>query len=186
MPGVLDGLQVFDLARGLAGSLAGAYLSDQGAEVIKVEPPEGDPTRAWSASRVWNRGKKSAVIDLTSAQGKAQFEQLVSTADVLLESFRPGTMARLGLDYDTLHPLNPRLIYCSITGYGRTSAFRDRPAYDALSRLDWECTSSNRATAETLTAHTSTARCFLYVPLPSYGAMLLASAGISAPSTHAR
>jgi len=118
MTGVLDGLRVLDLGRGLAGSLTGAYLSDQGAEVIKIEPPGGDPTRAWSASRVWNRGKKSVVVDLHDPAGKAQLEQLLPTADVLVESFTPGTMAKLGLDYDTVRTLNPRLVYCSITGYG--------------------------------------------------------------------
>jgi len=100
VPGVLEGLRVLDLARGLAGSLAGVYLSDQGAEVIKVEPPGGDPTRAWSASRVWNRGKQSVVLDLKEPRDRGRFERLVATADVLLESFRPGTMESLGLGYD--------------------------------------------------------------------------------------
>ena len=125
------------------------------------------------------------MIDLTSAQGKAQFEQLVSTADILLESFRPGTMTRLGLDYDTLHKLNRRLIYCSITGYGRTSASRDRPAYDALVQARLGMHFEQPSYRRNADGSYVDGPVFLYVPLPSYGAMLLASAGISA-ALHAR
>jgi crotonobetainyl-CoA:carnitine CoA-transferase CaiB-like acyl-CoA transferase len=185
MAGVLDGLRVLDLARGLAGSLAGVYLSDQGAEVVKIEPPEGDPTRAWSASRVWNRGKKSVIVDLKTAEGKRQFVQLVGTADVLLESFRPGTMARLGLDYDSMHAVNRRLIYASITGYGRTSASRGRPAYDALVQARLGMHFEQPSYRRSKDGDYVDGPVFLYVPLPSYGAMLLVGAGICA-ALHAR
>jgi crotonobetainyl-CoA:carnitine CoA-transferase CaiB-like acyl-CoA transferase len=185
VPGVLDGLRVLDLSRGLAGSLAGVYLSDQGAEVIKIEPPGGDPTRAWSASRVWNRGKKSAVLDLKDGEARSSFEQLAATADVLVESFRPGTMDRLGLAYGSLHFVNPRLVYASITGYGRTGPSRDRPAYDALVQarlgMHFEQPSYRRHPDGSY----MDGPVFLYVPLPSYGAMLLATTGICA-ALHAR
>jgi crotonobetainyl-CoA:carnitine CoA-transferase CaiB-like acyl-CoA transferase len=185
MTGVLDGLRVLDLARGLAGSLAGAYLADQGAEVIKIEPPGGDPTRAMSASRVWNRSKKSVILDLKDAGDMALFGRLLTTADVLLESFRPGTMGRLGIDFESVHEAHRRLIFCSITGYGRTSAWRDRPAYDALVQarlgMHFEQPSYRKDGDGSYVA----GPVFLYVPLPSYGAMLLAGAGISA-ALHAR
>ncbi len=180
MAGVLEGVRVLDLARGLAGSLAGAYLSDQGAEVIKVEPPGGDPTRTLSASRVWNRGKKSLILDLKDAGSRDAFERLVLTADVLLESFRPGTMDRLGLSYDALHAINPRLIYCSITGYGRHGPSRDRPAYDALVQARLGMHFEQPSYRRNPDGSYVDGPVFLYVPLPSYGAMLLAGAGISA------
>ena len=185
MAGVLDGVRVLDLARGLAGSLAGVYLSDQGAEVIKVEPPGGDPTRTLSASRVWNRGKKSVVLDLKDAAGRDAFERLATTADVLLESFRPGTMDRLGLGYDNLHPRQPRLIYCSITGYGRHGPSRNRPAYDALVQARLGMHFEQPSYRRNADGSYINGPVFLYVPLPSYGAMLLAGAGICA-ALHAR
>jgi crotonobetainyl-CoA:carnitine CoA-transferase CaiB-like acyl-CoA transferase len=183
--GVLEELRVLDLARGLAGSLAGVYLSDQGAEVIKVEPPGGDPTRALSASHVWNRGKKSVILDLKDVDGKGQFEQLAATADVLLESFRPGTMDRLGLGYETLAAINPRLIYCSITGYGRRGPSRDRPAYDALVQARLGMHFEQPSYRKHPDGSYVDGPVFLYVPLPSYGAMLLAGTGIAA-ALHAR
>lgn len=185
MTGVLDGVRVLDLSRGLAGSLAGVYLSDQGAEVIKVEPPGGDPTRALSASRVWNRGKKSVILDLKDAKGKDCFERLAGTADVLLESFRPGTLDRLGLGYDALRLGNQRLIYCSITGYGRTGASRDRPAYDALVQARLGMHFEQPSYRKRADGSYAEGPVFLYVPLPSYGAMLLAGTGICA-ALHAR
>jgi crotonobetainyl-CoA:carnitine CoA-transferase CaiB-like acyl-CoA transferase len=182
---VLDELRVLDLARGLAGSLAGVYLSDQGAEVIKVEPPGGDPTRAWSASRVWNRGKKSVVLDLKDPGDGSRFERLAATADVLLESFRPGTMDSLGLGYESLHAINPRLIYASITGYGRQGPSRDRPAYDALVQARLGMHFEQPSYRKNAGGSYVEGPVFLYVPLPSYGAMLLVTTGISA-ALHAR
>ena len=141
-PGVLDGLQVLDLTQGVAGPMAGMLLADNGASVTKVEPPGGDPTRTLSGARVWHRGKRSAVIDLHTAAGQASLRSLAARADVVVESFSPGVTARLGIDYETLQALNPRLVYCSITGYGRDNRHSDRPAYDALvaarTGLHWE------------------------------------------------
>jgi crotonobetainyl-CoA:carnitine CoA-transferase CaiB-like acyl-CoA transferase len=184
-PGVLAGVRVLDLGRGLAGSLAGVYLADQGAEVLKIEPPGGDPTRAWSASRVWNRGKKSVVLNLKDRQDGARFQRLVSTADVLIESSRPGTMDRLGLGFDALHTRNPRLIYASITGYGRRAPSRDRPAYDALVQARLGMHFEQPSYRKHPDGSYVEGPVFLYVPLPSYGAMLLTVTGISA-ALHAR
>src|SRR5438874_2522217 len=132
MPGVLDGLSVLDLSWGVAGPIAGMLLADQGARVTKIEAPDGDPFRSQPGYRVWNRGKRSAVIDLKTPVGRDAVLALAGSADVLIESFSPGTLDRLGVGAGTLLDRNPRLIHCSITGYGREGRHSDRPAYDAL------------------------------------------------------
>src|SRR3954454_11568424 len=98
--------------------MAGMLLADQGADVVKIEPPGGDPFRGLSGYRVWNRGKRSAVLDLRDGRDHESFLALAAAADVVIESFSPGTTAELGIDYETLAGANPRLVYCSITGYG--------------------------------------------------------------------
>jgi crotonobetainyl-CoA:carnitine CoA-transferase CaiB-like acyl-CoA transferase len=132
MTSVLDGIRVLDLSWGIAGPVAGMLLSDNGADVIKVEPPGGDPFRATAGYAAWIRGRRSAELDLTDETDRTTFLALVRSADVVLESFSPGTTDRLGIDADSLLVENPRLIYCSITGYGSHPAHRTRPAYDAL------------------------------------------------------
>jgi len=142
MSGVLDQLRVLDLSWGVAGPMTTMLLADNGAEVTKIEPPGGDPFRALSGYRVWNRGKRSAVLDLKNADDRASFLELVKHADILVESYAPGTTRELGIDFETLHALNPRLIYCSITAYGRDNSHSQRPGYDALvaarTGLHWE------------------------------------------------
>ena len=132
MAGPLDGVRIVDLSFGIAGPLATMTLCDQGAEVIKVEPPGGDPHRSYGGYTVWNRGKKSVVLDLKDAAAKDRFLELLRTADALVESFSPGVMARLGLDYDSVKGDNPELVYCSITGYGRNNRSEGRPGIDGL------------------------------------------------------
>ena len=117
---------------GWRGPLAAMYLSDQGAEVIKVEPPDGDPTREWNGSPVWNRGKQSLTLNLKTPQGAEVLKRLAGDAAILIETNKPGTMQQLGLDYETLHTINPQLIYCSITAYPRKSKDAQRAGYDAL------------------------------------------------------
>ena len=142
MPGVLDGIKVLDLSWGIAGPMATMLLSDHGAEVTRIERPEGDPFADQLGYHVWHRGKRSAVLDLKDEGDLATFKNLAAFADVVVESFRPGVTERLGIDYATLGAANPRLIYCSITGYGRDNEYSDRPAYDALVAarmgLQWE------------------------------------------------
>jgi crotonobetainyl-CoA:carnitine CoA-transferase CaiB-like acyl-CoA transferase len=132
MTSVLEGIRVLDLSWGIAGPVAGMLLSDNGADVIKIEPPGGDPFRATSGYAAWLRGRRSAVLDLADGADRATFLALARSADVVLESFSPGTTEGLGIDADTLLAENPRLVYCSITGYGSHPGHRDRPAYDAL------------------------------------------------------
>jgi crotonobetainyl-CoA:carnitine CoA-transferase CaiB-like acyl-CoA transferase len=137
----LTGVQVIDFTRVLAGPLCTMLLGDMGAEVIKIEDPHhGDETRGWApfvgATSTYfasvNRNKKSVAVDIKSPDGMALVENLIRTADVLVENFRPGTLARLGLGPERAQVLNERLIYCSISGYGATGPRSDEPGYDMV------------------------------------------------------
>ena len=143
MGGPLEDLRVVDLSRIIAGPLATQILGDYGAEVIKVEHPQGgDDSRHWAPPRAsdgqasyffaFNRGKRSITIDLKHPRGKALVVDLVRRGDVLIENFKPGTMDDLGLGWETLRAVNPRLIYCAISGFGSTGPYRDRGGYDAI------------------------------------------------------
>ena len=142
MTGVLDGIRVLDLSWGIAGPMTTMLLADHGAAVTKIEPPGGDPFRVQLGYHVWQRGKRSAVLDLHAAEDRESFLSLARHADVLVESYSPGVTRRLRIDYDALQALNPRLIYCSITAYGRDNSHSDRPGYDSLvaarTGLHWE------------------------------------------------
>lgn len=145
MTAPLDGLKVVELARILAGPWAGQTLSDLGAEVIKIESPEGDDTRRWgppfierdgdrSASYFYscNRGKRSIALDLRNAEDLEVAKALIAEADVLIENFKLGGLAKFGLDYDSAKGLNPGLVYCSITGFGQTGPYAHRAGYDYI------------------------------------------------------
>ncbi|HEY79795.1 MAG TPA: CoA transferase [Anaerolineae bacterium] len=138
----LADIRVLDLSRILAGPYATMMLADLGAEVIKVEQPGvGDGTRAWGPPWVGpfsayylsvNRNKRSVTINLKSEQGRELIKALAARSDILVENFKAGTMERLGLDYDSLAAIHPGLIYCSISGYGQTGPYKDRPGYDFM------------------------------------------------------
>jgi len=130
--GVLEGVRVVDLTSMVAGPMATMVMADHGAEVIKVEPPGGDPMRAYEGYRVWNRGKSSVVLDLDDPGCRRTLVELLSTADVLVESFRPGRMSEWGLDYASMAAELPGLIYLSITPYGRQGRSASRPGIDLL------------------------------------------------------
>ncbi len=133
----LAGLRVLDFTLMIAGPYGARLLADLGAEVIKIEPPEGEDMRPRAPLRgghsayfgQLNAGKRSIALDLKNAQAIGLVKKLVAEADVVLENFRPGVMQRLGLDYATLAAINPRLVYCSISGYGQTGPAAGRPAY---------------------------------------------------------
>lgn len=139
----LEGLRVIDLAQNLAGPFCTQILADLGADVVKVEPPGGDPARAWAPPQ-WggdgtmflsvNRGKRSITLDLKQERGRAVLLALVDRADILVESFRRGVMDRLGLDATTLRARRPSLVYCSVTAYGAEGPLADLPGYDALAQ----------------------------------------------------
>ena len=141
----LHGLKVVELARILAGPWIGQSLADLGAEVIKVEAPQGDDTRSWGPPFIErngdktaayfyaaNRGKTSVVADFRTEEGRAQVIELIKDADVLIENFKVGGLKKYGLDYDSLAKINPRLIYCSITGFGQTGPYASRAGYDFM------------------------------------------------------
>jgi crotonobetainyl-CoA:carnitine CoA-transferase CaiB-like acyl-CoA transferase len=140
--GKLSGIRVVDLSMFLPGPMLSLMMADQGAEVIKVEPPAGDPARTQGPfagnqgirHSIWfanlNRGKASVVLDLKTPDGKAALADLVRGADVFIEGFRPGVMARLGFGWDAVHALNPRIIYCSLSAFGQAGALADHPAHD--------------------------------------------------------
>jgi crotonobetainyl-CoA:carnitine CoA-transferase CaiB-like acyl-CoA transferase len=139
--GPLQGIRVLDFTRVLAGPAASLALADLGAEVLKIEPPgTGDETRSFPPFREGeshyflsvNRGKKSIVVDLKTAAGVALVKELAAKSDVLIENYRPGVMDRLGLGYEALSVINPRLIYCAISGFGMTGPLRDRPSFDIV------------------------------------------------------
>jgi crotonobetainyl-CoA:carnitine CoA-transferase CaiB-like acyl-CoA transferase len=142
----LDGVRVVDLTQVMGGPFCTMQLGDLGADVIKVEPPAGDLSRSMGGAALrmpgddaapffaLNRNKRSIVLDLTRAQDRAIFMALVRTADVLVESFRPGVTKRLGVDYDVVAAENPRLIYASISGFGQTGPYADRPGFDLIAQ----------------------------------------------------
>jgi len=132
MRGIYDGLRVLDLSWGITGPMTTMLLADNGAQVTRIEPPRGDPFAAQTGYRVWNRGKRRAVLDLCSESGRDAFLALASRADLVIDSFSVGTAERLGIDHAALAAGNPRLIRCSISAYGRHPAHAHRKGYDAL------------------------------------------------------
>ena len=145
----LHELKVLDLSRVLAGPLAAQILADLGADVVKIERPgKGDDTREWAppflpsnsneplenSAYFWacNRGKKSLTANISTKEGKQLVRSLAIQADVVIENYKVGTLARYGLDYDSLSESNPRLIYCSITGFGQTGPYSHKPGYDTI------------------------------------------------------
>ncbi len=132
MPSVLDGVRVIDLSWGVAGPVAGMLLGDHGADIIKVEPPGGDPFRGSPGYDVWQRGRRSLELDLRSQGPRQTLLGLVDTADVVLESFGPGTARRLGADAETLLRRNPSLVHCTISAYGPLPDAQERPGLEAL------------------------------------------------------
>ena len=138
----LSGIRVIDLTRILAGPFCTLMLADMGAEVIKIEPPKGDPVRqqgivknglSWYFAQ-FNRNKKSVILDLYSEEGKKNLELLLETADVLVENYRPGVLAKMGFPRERLEEINPKLIHASVNGYGSTGPYVDRPSFDFIAQ----------------------------------------------------
>ncbi len=170
MPGALDGVRVLDLSWGVAGPLGALLLAEQGADVIKVEPPGGDPFREYSGYAVWNRSRRSITVDLKRHEGADAFRRLAADADVIVETFSPGVTDRLGIGYDAIHEINPRLVYLSCPAYPTGHRLAQRPGYDALvqasSGQQWEQPGWRPGPI------------FLHMPMPSMGAMFLVPTGI--------
>jgi len=143
---VLDDIFVVDLSRVLSGPVCTMILADMGAQVVKVEPPPfGDDSRQWGPPFLGgtstyflsiNRNKKSLGLNLKTEQGRQVLWRLIERADVLVENFRPGVLEKLGFGYKAVSQINPRTIYCSISGYGHTGPYRDRPGYDVIAQAE--------------------------------------------------
>src|SRR5262245_60458770 len=140
--GALAGLRVIDLTQVMAGPFCTMLLADLGADVIKIEPPQGDSTRTMPGAvgtdspsfNAVNRGKRSVVVNLKTQDGVDAVKTLVRTADIFVENFRPGVIEALGLDYASLSAINPRLIYASISGYGQSGPYRNRGGFDLVAQ----------------------------------------------------
>jgi crotonobetainyl-CoA:carnitine CoA-transferase CaiB-like acyl-CoA transferase len=171
MAGPLEGIRVLDLSWGIAGPLGVLLLAEHGADVVKVEPPGGDPFRAYDGARVWNRSRRSLTVDLKHDEGRAVMRKLLATADVVVESFRPGVMDRLGFGYESVHAEFPRVIYLSVPAYPDGHRMAQRPGYDALVQASsgqmWEQPGWRMGPV------------FLHMPMPSMGAFFLVSIGVT-------
>jgi crotonobetainyl-CoA:carnitine CoA-transferase CaiB-like acyl-CoA transferase len=140
MQSVLSGIRIVEQGTFITGPCAGMMLADLGADVIKIESPSGDPYRSYQGGQysphfqAYNRNKRSLVLDLHRSVDRDVFDALVSKADVYIQNFRPGTAERLGAGVRRLHQMNPRLVYCSISGFGSSGPYVDRPSYDSVAQ----------------------------------------------------
>jgi len=180
MPGALDQLRVLDATQVMAGPFCAMLLADLGADVVKIEPPSGDSTRQMPgrvgsdtpAFNAVNRGKRSVVLNLKSPEGRGVFLRLARGADILVENYRPGTMAALGLDYASLSAANPRLVYASISGYGATGPYAAKGGFDLIAQ--------GVSGIMSVTGEPGGAPVKAGVPLTDLGAGLFAAVGILA------
>ena len=175
--GALRGVRVLDFGHYIPGPLLGMLLSDQGADVIKIERPGGDPARSQPAFATWNRGKRSVVLDLKTDSGREQALKLARSADVLIENFRPGVADRLGIGYEAISGINPALIYCSLPGFGEDNPNRNKRGWETIVSASTGVYQEVEGTTEPL-----------FVPLPvssTFGAILGAvSVGMALSARH--
>jgi crotonobetainyl-CoA:carnitine CoA-transferase CaiB-like acyl-CoA transferase len=172
MTGPLHGYKVLDLSWGVAGPLVGMLLADYGAEVVKIEPPEGDPFRKLPAYAVWNRGKESLTLNLKTDDGRGILLRLMRDADVVIETWGAGVSERLGLDYRALVSRYPQLIYCAISGYGQPDKDREHPGFEALVQAASGLCHEQPGFRDGPN--------FMFFPVTGYGAALLGAIGIAA------
>jgi crotonobetainyl-CoA:carnitine CoA-transferase CaiB-like acyl-CoA transferase len=170
--GALAGVRVLDLTMGMAGPIGVLLLAELGADVVKVEPPGGDPFRAQPGYHVWNRSRRSLALDLKHPGGREAFLRLAGGADVLVESFRPGTMGRLRLSYEELARSLPRLVYCSVPAYPPGHRFASRPGWDPLVQA--------RAGMQAAQPGWRDGPVYMHFPAPSMGACFLLASGVLA------
>jgi crotonobetainyl-CoA:carnitine CoA-transferase CaiB-like acyl-CoA transferase len=184
MSGALAGLHVLDVTQVMAGPFCAMLLADLGADVIKVEPPSGDSTRQMPGAvgadspsfNAVNRGKRSIVLDLKTPAGRDALARLARTSDILIENYRPGVMDALGLGYEALSRVNPRLIYASISGYGQTGPARTKGGFDLIAQ--------GVSGIMSVTGEPGGAPVKAGVPLTDLGAGLFALVGILAAVQH--
>lgn len=168
----LQGLRVLEVGSGSAAAMAGMLLADNGAEVIRLEPPGGDPERGRPGFRVWHRGKRSVELDLRAPDARARCLEVLARSDALIESLRPGAAERLGLDYERIRESVPELVYLSLSGFGERGPLRDLPGYEAMLAA-----ASGRMAGQ---AGFREGPIFTPVPIASYGAGMLGALGVLA------
>src|SRR6478609_9342110 len=181
---LLDGIVVLDATQVMAGPYCAMLLADMGARVIKVEPPEGDSTRSMAgahgddsaAFNAVNRGKQGIVLDLAQDKGRSVFKRLARGADIVVENYRPGVMARLGLDYETLRADQPRLIYASISGHGQTGPWARKGGFDLIAQ--------GLSGLMSVTGTPTSGPVKVGVPITDLGAALFSALGILAALHH--
>ena len=174
--GPLAGVRVLDLSWGVAGPVGVLLLAELGADVVKVEPPGGDPFRKQAGYHVWNRSRRSVVIDLKNGGGRDVFLRLCDDADVVVETFSPGTMDRLGLSYTQLSRRFPRLVFCSAPAYPPGHRFADRPG--------WDGTVQARSGMQNEQPGWRPGPVFLHFPAPSMAACFLIATGVLSALVH--
>lgn len=182
--GPLVGIKVLDFSSFIAGCYAAVMLGDLGADVIKVEPKYGDGARHWGPFlngesrffQAWNRNKRSIALDMSSEGGLEIVHQLIAECDVMVENFRPGVTKKLGIDYDVARATNPKIVYCSITGFGTKGPYGDRPAYDPILQSMSGAADMNERYAEK--------KCISGTAMADFGSGLLGSNGILAALFH--
>jgi crotonobetainyl-CoA:carnitine CoA-transferase CaiB-like acyl-CoA transferase len=163
-------VRVLDLSWGVAGPVGVLLLAELGADVVKVEPPGGDPFRRQPGYHVWNRSRRSVILDLKAEPGRDVFLRLCQEADVVVETFSPGTMERLGLSYDDLAEQFPRLVYCSVPAYPPGHRFADRPG--------WDATVQARSGMQNEQPAWRSGPAYLHFPAPSMAACFLLASGV--------
>ena len=174
--GPLRGVRVLDLSWGVAGPVGVLLLAELGADVIKVEPPGGDPFRRQPGYHVWNRSRRSVVLDLKADEGREAFLRLCRDADVVVETFSPGTMDRLGLSYADVSARFPRLVFCSVPAYPPGHRFADRPG--------WDATVQARSGMQSEQPGWRPGPTYLHFPAPSMAACFLLAAGVLSALIH--
>lgn len=172
MEQALAGFRVLDFGHYIPGPYAAMLLADQGADVIKVERPGGDPYRKEPGFMVLNRSKRGIILDLKKAGGQHIAQELAKHADVIIENFSPGVADRLGIGFDTIHRINPRAVYLSISGFGRKGPYRDRPGWDAI-------VGSTAGVYVTQAGGEEFQPLYLVLPLPSYYAAFMSAFSVT-------
>ena len=173
----LQGVRVIDLAAYIAGAYCSTLLADMGADVVKVESPAGDAFRVLGGSfQAWNRGKRAMILNLASPEGRSILHRMVADADVVVENYRKGAAEKLGADYDTLRAVTPRIIYCSVTGYGLTGPYSSQPGFDPLLQA--------QSGAMTTQGGKGSPPVFLRVAISDYAGAMLSAFGVAAALLH--
>ena len=171
MKPVLDGITIVDISTGIAGPYAAMMMTDQGAGCVKIEPVNGDPARSLPGFHVWNRGKKSVTLNLETPEGRQVLYRLLKKADVLIESYNPGQAKNLGLDYQSLSKLNPRLIYCAVPPFGEKGPLSEKPANEGVVAA-WGGLMAGQGGL-------GGSPIFLTIPIASYGTTFLVACGVA-------